>query len=393
MNDIQGIRSKLAMVMPAERLRLVKLCTYLTGNGEVAEDLAQETLIEGWRQAHKLYDWQGYRQWLSAIARNICLRWARQQGQEYARIISFDQGDPTLPDKTLQIEALDLELRLEQEELAELIDRALAMLPSETRLVLVERYLRGVPHAETAARLGISEGTVAVRLHRGKAALHQILATKLHQEAASYGLVEAAPAGWRQTRMWCPSCGQAELLGRLEADKGLLAFRCPHCCIEPGLYISYADRQPFELFGGMKGYKPAFSRLMGEMDGYYREAITHGTAQCRDCGRTAKVGLQIPEEAPPTFHAMPGLHLRCLTCQAISWTTLRTLTRNLAAVRHFWQQHPRMCTWPEYETELNGYAAFAIRFQSLREPAWLEVISRRDTFEVLSIQESAGGRG
>jgi DNA-directed RNA polymerase specialized sigma24 family protein len=34
-----------------ERARLVRLCARLTGNIDVAEDLAQETLFEAWRHS------------------------------------------------------------------------------------------------------------------------------------------------------------------------------------------------------------------------------------------------------------------------------------------------------------------------------------------------------
>ena len=65
-----------------ERGRLVRLCARLTGTFESAEDLAQETLLEAWRHLHTFHDWQDPRKfsaWLTAIARNVCLRWQRRQ--------------------------------------------------------------------------------------------------------------------------------------------------------------------------------------------------------------------------------------------------------------------------------------------------------------------------
>jgi hypothetical protein len=40
---------------PEERAHVVRLCTALTGNSEVAEDLAQETLLEAWRHLDGLH--------------------------------------------------------------------------------------------------------------------------------------------------------------------------------------------------------------------------------------------------------------------------------------------------------------------------------------------------
>ena len=82
----------------------------------------------------------------------------------------------------------NLELELERGELAHLLDQAMALLPPETRTILIERYINELPQAEVAARLGLSENLVAVRLHRGKLALRRVLSNELSQEMSSYGL-------------------------------------------------------------------------------------------------------------------------------------------------------------------------------------------------------------
>src|SRR4029450_13847686 len=74
--------------LPSEWPRLVRLCAHFTGDRDAAEDLAQETLIEAWRQQDRVYDWQGYSSWLSAIARNLSLRWIRQHRHEQGRLVT-----------------------------------------------------------------------------------------------------------------------------------------------------------------------------------------------------------------------------------------------------------------------------------------------------------------
>src|SRR5947208_11138296 len=81
-------------VLPSEWPRLVRLCAHFTGDRDAAEDLAQETLIEAWRHQARLYDWQGYSSWLSAIARNLSLRWIRQHGREQARLATQNDSAP-----------------------------------------------------------------------------------------------------------------------------------------------------------------------------------------------------------------------------------------------------------------------------------------------------------
>src|SRR5215211_2105052 len=55
---------------PERRRRLVRLCATISGDSNAAEDLAQETLLEAWRNAHKLHDPSGADRWLAAIARS-----------------------------------------------------------------------------------------------------------------------------------------------------------------------------------------------------------------------------------------------------------------------------------------------------------------------------------
>ncbi len=62
--------SQFTLMLSAERTRLIKLCAHLTGNPDGAEDLAQETLLEAWRNRHKLQQTdkqEGCSRWLAAI--------------------------------------------------------------------------------------------------------------------------------------------------------------------------------------------------------------------------------------------------------------------------------------------------------------------------------------
>ena len=85
--------STTSFISPQERTRLVRLCAAITGDREVAEDLAQETLFEAWRHLEGLRDPQKRSQWLTGIARNICRRWRRQRGLDLARYVPLE--DPT----------------------------------------------------------------------------------------------------------------------------------------------------------------------------------------------------------------------------------------------------------------------------------------------------------
>jgi DNA-directed RNA polymerase specialized sigma24 family protein len=61
----QFIRQDLGEALASERVRLVGLCAALTGNVDVAEDLAQEVLLEARRGIERLRDVELFSHWLS----------------------------------------------------------------------------------------------------------------------------------------------------------------------------------------------------------------------------------------------------------------------------------------------------------------------------------------
>jgi DNA-directed RNA polymerase specialized sigma24 family protein len=56
-----------------ERARIEQLCLRITGNKTAAQDLAQETMLEAWRNRHKLTNLNGADKWLSAIVYAGCV--------------------------------------------------------------------------------------------------------------------------------------------------------------------------------------------------------------------------------------------------------------------------------------------------------------------------------
>jgi RNA polymerase sigma factor (sigma-70 family) len=218
-----------------ERPHIVRFCTYLVRDSSVAEDLAQETLLIAWRLWPTMSNPAGITAWLFGIARNVCHRWQRSQARESNRISQLD-GEH---EEILFAHDEDFTLELEHHELAALLDRALGLLPPETRIALVEHYVEGSPYAEIAARLGVSDGTVAVRVHRGKIAFRKLLQGTLRAEAEALGIIMSdSSSAWAETRIWCPECGKQHLLGMLDAKQGNFSLRCPACSHAPRLEIT-----------------------------------------------------------------------------------------------------------------------------------------------------------
>jgi len=371
--------------LPSEWPRLVRLCAHFTGDRDAAEDLAQETLIEAWRHQDRVYDWQGYSSWLSAIARNLSLRWVRQRGREQARLVmSIDSA----PDRSARVEELpadqpDFTIDLERAELADLLDRALALLPAESRRVLVEKYIDDLPLGEIAGRLGLSTGAVAVRLHRGRLALRRVLSTDLRQAAAGYGLGAPADDGWQETRIWCPSCGRRRLIGRFAPSAGELALRCADCTPAPNLYIAYAQLP--ELMHGIKSYKPALSRLMSWSDEYYRLRRVGRIVPCLFCGHSTQLCDGLPLDAPEALHQIQPLYITCDHCGETTSTAHAVIALCLPEGQRFWKAHSKIRLHSSAEIDSAGSRAIVSCFASLTDSARFDVVTTRDTIEVVGV--------
>jgi RNA polymerase sigma-70 factor (ECF subfamily) len=361
----------------AERAWLVHLCRRFTGDPDAAEDLAQETLVDAWQHLQGQAAPPTRRAWLAGIARHRCLRWARRHRRDVARLIHVD-AEPDAP-LTLEISdasdggALDLELGCD--DLAALLDRALRLVPAQTRQVLVQRYIDEVPQAEVAARLGVSEGAVAVRVHRGKVALRRILERELGAEAAG-----PDPA-WRETRIWCPLCGRHRLLGYLGETGTDFVTRCPGCC--PGRDEYLTDSHLAGVFAGVTGYKPALTRLLHWLHRTYAPHLGAATMPCHGCGRPVVLCTTRPA-APLWLRDARGVSHSCPGCGSSSWDMLEAILLARPEGQRFWRMHPRIRALPQREIEAAGRPVLVAGFESLTDAARFEVVVARDTYAVVA---------
>lgn len=381
----QFIRQGLEEALASERVRLVGLCATLTGNVDVAEDLAQEVLLEAWRSIERLRDVELFSHWLSGIARNVCLRWTRKQGRHLAHFVQQAEQDMLLEE---QVAAdYDIEVELERKELVELLDRTLALLPAETREVLVARYVEESSLAEVAERLGVQTGAVAMRLQRGKLALRRVLNDELAMEWQEYGV--RGQTEWEETSIWCTYCGQHHLIGRFSPAEGTLLLSCPAC--GEYSYSNLAHTSQSHLFLGMKRVKPAVMRLRGWIHRYYRDHLDELMAPCLRCGQMVPLQL-VPslqevdaEHFSDNRHDERGVYQTCSDCPLYNWTSLESIVLALPEGQRFYREHARIRTLPQQSIEVDGQVAFVTRFESVTDQARFEVVSSSHRYEVVSI--------
>lgn len=338
----------------SERRRLVRLCATISRDHEAAEDLAQETLLEAWRNRHKLRDPAGSELWLNAIARNVCLRWARRRGRDASAVTNLAAD-----------EAWDSKLEPADGELEELLDRTLGLLPHATRDVLVHHYVEGLPHAEIAEREGISADAVSMRISRGRVLLRRLLAAEAGEEAGD---------GWNDTRVWCSSCGGRKL--QMLRDNDAIAFRCPGCGPEPTAAYDLGNPSFARLLGGLVRPTAILNRGAAWSCGYFGAGA--GQADCTSCGRLLRLHTR-------RAGRRRGLHGACHACGHAVWSSAEGIALTRPEARAFRAEHSRIRTLPERDLEYRGTAATLVRIEAATSATALDVVLARDTLHVLAV--------
>ena len=126
-----------------EREMLIRYCTRFTHDWSLAEDLAQQALLESWLKSDHLYSQEVRSSWLIGIARNVCLRWTKGQRQEEARIVRV--SDELSEVSTSFVDDFDLERDFERHELAQLLKMSLCLAPSTPPLTQNRQSRRNHP--------------------------------------------------------------------------------------------------------------------------------------------------------------------------------------------------------------------------------------------------------
>jgi RNA polymerase sigma-70 factor (ECF subfamily) len=161
-----------AMVLP-HLDALYRLAWALAHNREQAEDLVQETCLHAYR-AFERFDGQHCRAWLFTILRHTHIsRWRHDgHGQQ---TVTYEDESGTFGERALPVDKSAEETALAHV-LAEDLERALACLPDESRLMLLLAYVEEWSYAEIAQAMDCPVGTVMSRLHRARRALEELLA-------------------------------------------------------------------------------------------------------------------------------------------------------------------------------------------------------------------------
>jgi RNA polymerase sigma-70 factor (ECF subfamily) len=190
----QGDTEALAEIVENHQRTVYNVALRMCGNPHDAEETLQETFLSAIKSLPRFEGRSQFSTWLYRITSNACLMRRRQEasGPELASLESENGFDlpryfvdwSYQPDDVL----LDSELR-------EAMEKAIAQLPNNLRIVFIWRELEGLSTAETAEVLDISAGTVKVRLHRARLKLREALSQDYLEATPEYVAEDVAHAG------------------------------------------------------------------------------------------------------------------------------------------------------------------------------------------------------
>lgn len=159
--------------------RIVALCHGKTGRRGAAEDLAQETLLRGYRALSTLHEPDKFGSWLYGIALRSCRDWLK--AKERSQISFSDLGAERQRDDFPAGERSGEGQGTDRQEEGERLLRGVESLPEEYRAVVMLFYYQELKYRDIADLLGISPATVNARLTKARNMLRMRLADALRE--------------------------------------------------------------------------------------------------------------------------------------------------------------------------------------------------------------------
>lgn len=146
----------------------------MTHHSPDTEDIAQQVFLRLWKSARRYQPTAKFTTFLFTITRNLVFNATRRksrrkehsldQQEDAWHHLTEDPNTSARPDETLV-----------QNELREVVDRAIAGLPEKQRLAVILRRYEQMPYEEIAKVLGLSVSAVKSQLFRARVALREAL--------------------------------------------------------------------------------------------------------------------------------------------------------------------------------------------------------------------------
>jgi RNA polymerase sigma-70 factor (ECF subfamily) len=162
---VAGDRLAARELYDAHAPRVFRLAFRLTGDGDLARELTQETFVRAFAQLGRFRGESALSTWLHRVTVSVVSNAMRKVKRFRARETDLDEASAV---PTMAVTA-DPDLR-------DRLHRAIDELPEIYRVTLVMHDVEGYTHEEIAGVLGVAEGTCKSRLSVARAQVREKLA-------------------------------------------------------------------------------------------------------------------------------------------------------------------------------------------------------------------------
>jgi RNA polymerase sigma-70 factor (ECF subfamily) len=165
--------------------RLITVMHHLVGNATEAEDLAQEVFLRVYRVRKKYRPRAKFSTWIFTIANNLALNALRTRQRKPVVPLNIHDSGPLGPRPAEQLVRDRSEQpmqRLQQQELAALIQQALTQLNERQRVAVVLNKFEDMNYAEIADVMGLTTKAVKSLLSRARTNLRAALKDYIYMD-------------------------------------------------------------------------------------------------------------------------------------------------------------------------------------------------------------------
>jgi RNA polymerase sigma-70 factor (ECF subfamily) len=184
--------------------RLVTILHHLVGSAEEAEDLAQEAFLRVFRGRKKYHPQAKFSTWLFTIANHLALNVLRSRQRKPVVPLNLRDSGPLGPRPAEQLvhdRGAPPQQRLQQQELAEVIRRALDTLNERQRVAVVLNKFEDMNYADIATIMGLTTQAVKSLLSRARENLRLALKDYIEMDGRPSGDVPPAAEEGRGSRI------------------------------------------------------------------------------------------------------------------------------------------------------------------------------------------------
>jgi RNA polymerase sigma-70 factor (ECF subfamily) len=143
--------------------RVHALCLRMSRDRSEADELTQETFVRVWERLASFRGESAFSTWLHRVTVNVVIAELRRRGRWRERFVAHESDDVGVFEPAFSAGG-DLDL-----------ERAIANLSPQARLVFVLHDVEGYKHNEIAELTGLAVGTSKAHLHRARLLLREEL--------------------------------------------------------------------------------------------------------------------------------------------------------------------------------------------------------------------------